>query len=102
VSLTGKQKRHLRALGNTLDPVVRTGKDGIDEGVVSALDRALEQHELVKVKLGANTPEDRDELAALLSEQTRSEIAQVMGGTVLLYRARKKDPVIVLPASKGA
>lgn len=46
--------------------------------------------------------EHRDELAALLSAQTGSEIAQVMGGTVLLYRARKKDPVIVLPTSKGA
>ncbi len=102
MTLTGKQKRHLRSLGNRLDPVVRMGKDGLDEGVISAVDAALELHELVKVKLGANTPEGRDEAAEELSKQTQSEVAQVMGGTVLLYRRRKKEPTIVLPiATKG-
>lgn len=97
MNLTGKQKRHLRALGHALDPIVRLGKDGIDEGVVAAVDAALERHELVKVKLGSGSGDDRDEAAEFLAEQTRSAVAQVLGGTLLLYRRRANEPKITLP-----
>ena len=57
--LNGKQRRYLRALGHHRDPVVQVGKEGISEGLVSALDVALETHELVKVKLGETAGADR-------------------------------------------
>lgn len=97
VNLTGKQKRHLRSLGNRLNPIVRLGKDGIDEGVVSAVNEALERHELIKVKLELGGEEDRFDAAEFLAEQTKSAIAQVMGGTILLYRKHPKEPKISLP-----
>ncbi len=97
MNLTGKQKRHLRALGNKLSPVVRLGKDGLDEGVVRAVNDALTQHELIKVKLELGGSEDRFEAANFLAEQTKSAIAQVMGGTILLYRRHPKEPKISLP-----
>lgn len=99
--LTGKQRRHLRALGHDLKPIVQVGKNGIDEGLVAALDQALADHELVKIKIGEGAGLDRQEAADELAKQTRSEVAQVLGYTVLLYRAVPDDPKITLPAGKA-
>lgn len=99
--LTGKQRRHLRALGHDLRPIVQVGKDGIDEGLVAALDQALTDHELVKIKIGEGAGLDRQDAAEELAKQTRSEVAQVLGYTVLLYRADPDDPKITLPAGKA-
>ncbi|HEY5935641.1 MAG TPA: ribosome assembly RNA-binding protein YhbY [Kofleriaceae bacterium] len=95
--LTGKQRRHLRGLGHTLEPIVQVGKGGIDDGLVAALEQALVDHELVKVKVGESAGMDRHEAADALASRTGSQVAQVLGYTVLLYRARPDDPEITLP-----
>jgi len=95
--LSGKQRRYLRGLGHALRPVVQIGKDGIDDGVVAALDRALLDHELVKLKVGESADVERHEAAEALAARTHSEVAQVLGNTVLLYRAHPDEPTIVLP-----
>jgi RNA-binding protein len=95
--LTGKQRHHLRGLGHELKPVVQVGKGGIDDGLVAAVDRALADHELVKVRVGDAAGLDRHAAADALAEQTRSEVAQVLGNVVLLYRADPEDPKIQLP-----
>ena len=59
MALTGKQRRALRALGHHLEPVVQVGHAGITDGVVAALEQALWDHELVKVKLGSEAPGGR-------------------------------------------
>jgi RNA-binding protein len=98
--LTGKQRRHLRALAHELRPVVQIGKDGIDDGLVAAVDRALADHELVKVKVGEGAGLDRHDAAATLAAKTQSELAQVLGNIVVLYRADPEDPQIVLPSNQ--
>ncbi|HEY0992684.1 MAG TPA: ribosome assembly RNA-binding protein YhbY [Kofleriaceae bacterium] len=95
--LTGKQRRHLRALGHALRPIVQVGKDGIDAGVIAAVEQALGDHELVKLKVGEAAGLDRHDAAESLAQKTHSEVAQVLGNTVLLYRAHPDDPEIVLP-----
>jgi RNA-binding protein len=95
--LNGKQRRFLRGLGHHLDPVVQVGKDGLSEGLVAALDVALEQHELIKVKLGESAGADRRALGAALAESAGGELVQVLGRTVLVYRRRAVDPQIALP-----
>jgi RNA-binding protein len=95
--LTGKQLRHLRALGHSLDPVVQLGKQGLTDNVVAAVDSALEQHELVKVRVGTECPDERHDVATALAPRTKSETAQVLGRTVLLYRRHPKEPKIQLP-----
>jgi RNA-binding protein len=95
--LTGKQRRHLRGLGHGLRPIVQVGKGGIDDGLVAAVEQALDDHELVKIKVGEAAAIDRHEAAQAIADQTHSEVAQVLGNTVLLYRANPDDPVIVLP-----
>ena len=95
--LTGKQRRHLRALAHALHPLVQVGKGGLDDGLIAAVDRALADHELVKVKVGEHAGASRDELGEELAKQTKSEVAQIIGNIVLLYRADPDEPVIALP-----
>jgi RNA-binding protein len=87
MALTGKQRRKLRALGHHLAAVVQVGQNGVTAAVIAACDQALEDHELIKVKVG-DAPVDRHDAAAALAEATHSEVAQVLGNTVLLFRKR--------------
>lgn len=95
--LTGKQRRHLRGLGHKLEIVVHVGKGGLDDGLVAAVDQALSDHELVKIKVGESAGMDRHEAAEALATKTKSQVAQVLGYTVLLYRRHPQKPIIVLP-----
>jgi len=95
--LNGKQRRYLRGLGHDLKAIVQVGKGGIDDGLVAAVEQALEDHELVKLKVGEAAKLDRHEAADAIARQTHSEVAQVLGNTVLLYRANPDEPTIVLP-----
>jgi RNA-binding protein len=97
--LSGNQRRFLRALGHHLSPVVQVGNAGATAGVVAALQVALHDHELVKVKFGQSV-EDRETLADSLAASTGSELAQVLGRTALLYKPREQKPKIVLPAPR--
>jgi RNA-binding protein len=90
VSLTGKQRRKLRALGHHLQPVVIVGQEGVTPGVVGAVVQALEDHELIKVKVHEG-PDDRHEAAEKLASETQSEIAQILGRTLLLFKKREED-----------
>jgi RNA-binding protein len=94
--LTGKQRRHLRALGHHLEPVVLVGKEGISQALVESAKVALETHELVKVRISENAG-GRHELADELAKACGAELAGVLGRTALVYKRRKKDPKIKLP-----
>ncbi len=96
-SLTGKQRRFLRALAHDLKPVVQIGNSGVTPGVLAEIGRALETHELIKVRLGSECPIAPDEAVAPLETEIRAQVAQVIGRTLVVYRRRKKDPKIVLP-----
>jgi len=99
MTLDGKQRRHLRALGHHLEPVVQVGKHGCSDAVTKAVGAALEQHELVKVRIGTECPDARDDVARSLERALGAQIAQKLGRTVLLYRRHPKDPKIRLPRS---
>lgn len=101
MNLTGKQRRHLRALGHHLDPVVQLGKGGLTEGVTAAVGEALDQHELIKIRLGTECPDDRDEVAKALATSLSAAVAQTLGRTILLYRRHPKEPKIALPGEKA-
>jgi RNA-binding protein len=97
--LNGKQRRYLRALAHGLHPLVHVGKGGIDDGLVAAVDRALLDHELIKVKLGEHAELDRHDAADALAARTNSDVAQVLGHIVVLYRPHPDEAKIVLPTS---
>jgi len=94
--LTGKQKRHLRALGHKLKPLILIGKKEIEDALVVETNAALDHHELIKIKLLESCLLDRNEASAMLAQSCNAEVAQILGKTFLLYRPAK-TPVIMLP-----
>jgi len=95
--LDGRQRRHLRALGHHQKPVVHVGKEAVTPGIVGAIDQALTQHELVKVRVSADATAPLSEVGGEIATQTRSALAQTIGRTLLFYRPHPKKPRIVLP-----
>ncbi len=85
-------RRRLRGHGHALDPVVQIGKQGVTASVVAQVNRALLDHELIKIKLGSECPATRFEVAESLGEQPGVKVAQILGRTVLLYKRDPKDP----------
>jgi len=98
--LTGSDRRHLRRLAHGLDAVVQIGAAGVTPGVVSALDRALEDHELVKVRI-ARERDERRAIADELADETRSAVAGLVGHVAALYRPAREPERrrIVLPSA---
>lgn len=95
--LTGKQRRHLRGLAHSLAPVVQVGKDGVTVGVLDAAMQALDDHELIKVRVLEAAPLHRSEAAVELAEGTGAHVAGQSGRIVILYRMPAQDPQIRLP-----
>ncbi|HEX3773013.1 MAG TPA: ribosome assembly RNA-binding protein YhbY [Polyangiaceae bacterium] len=99
--LTGKQRGFLRALAHPLKPVVQIGHGGLTDAVLTAIDGALQTHELIKIRISADDETKASDLAPEIEQRTRSLVAQVIGKTLVVYRGRKKNPVIVLPRTQA-
>jgi len=93
--LAGYQRKHLRGLAHSLKPVVHVGEAGPSDAVLKALDHALRDHELVKVRL--LQPPDKKATARQLAESSGAALCGVVGHTAILYRPRPDDPQIELP-----
>jgi len=89
---SGPLRRALRAAGHHRSALVQVGKEGVSAAVIRQLAQALLDHELVKVKVGTESPEDRFEAAARLAEGSGAQLAQILGRTLLLYRRHPKAP----------
>jgi RNA-binding protein len=97
MTLSEKQKKHLRRLAHPLHPLVTLGQAGLTETVVSELDRALTDHELVKVRARASDRETRDSLIDDLAQRTGGLLVQRIGNVAVIYRPSRELPRIVLP-----
>ena len=95
--LSDAQRKHLRRLGHDRQPIVLIGNAGLGPNLVAEMDRALNDHELVKVRARVGDRGLRDELLAELATATRSEIVQRIGHVALFYRAHPEQPQILLP-----
>ncbi len=96
-ALTGRQKRHLRALAHHLEPLVQIGKEGVTAPVIAAADQALADHELIKVRLPQIDREERGEMASALERETGASLAGVTGRIAIFYRRHPDKPKITLP-----
>ena len=96
--MTTKQRAYLKSLAMTMDPIFQVGKSSMTPGLTEAISEALEARELVKISVLKNCADDPRELAEIISERTRSEIVQVIGKKIVLYREGKDDKKkIILP-----
>jgi RNA-binding protein len=96
-SLTNAQIRFLRGHAHGLKAMLQVGAKGVTEAVVAEVDLALEHHELIKIRIGAEDREARDALVDDLAERTGSVLVQRIGNVAVLYRQSKDHRQIVLP-----
>lgn len=99
--LTSKQRAYLKSLAIELDPIILLGKASLTTENEKNVDEALAKRELVKVGVLKNCDDDPREIAETLAEHTRSEVVQVIGKKIVLYRQGKdKNRKIELPKAR--
>lgn len=96
LNLTPGQRRFLRAQAHALNPVVLIGDAGLTAGVMKEIERSLDSHELIKVKVAGGDREQRESMLAEICSTLDAAPAQHIGKTLVIYKAAKK-PKLILP-----
>lgn len=96
--MTSKQRAYLKGLAMTMDPIFQIGKGGVTPENTAAVEEALIARELIKISVLQNCMDDTRAMAEVLAERTRSQVVQVIGRKIVLYREGKDEKKkIVLP-----
>ena len=97
--MTIKQRSYLKGLAMTMDPIFQIGKSSVTPELTAAIAEALEARELIKITVLKNCLDDGRSIAEVLAERTRSEVVQVIGKKIVLYKPAKDEAKrkIVLP-----
>lgn len=95
--MTSKQRAYLKGLAMNINPVFQIGKSSVTPEFTAAVDEALESRELIKIHVLKNCFDDPREIADLIAERTRSQVVQVIGKKIVLYRESKDKKKIQLP-----
>lgn len=84
----------------TMDPIFQIGKASLTPEIITALDEALEARELIKISVLKNCMDNPRGIADMMAERTRSQVVQVIGKKIVLYRESKEKKKIELPKAK--
>lgn len=95
--MTSKQRAYLKGLAININPIINVGKSSLTPEVTAAVQEALEKRELIKISVLKNCMDDPNEIAQVMAERTQSQVVQVIGKKIVLYKKAKKDSKIVLP-----
>ena len=97
--MTSKQRSYLKGLAMTTEPIFQIGKSSITPEITAAIAEALEARELIKITVLKNCLDDGNVIAATLAERTHSEVVQVIGRKIVLYKPAKEEKKrkIILP-----
>lgn len=95
--MTSKQRAFLKKLASNLPAIFQLGKNGITDIFINELEHAISARELVKIHVLENSDEDVKEAAREIANRTNSEIVQIMGGKITLFRQIKEKSKINLP-----
>jgi RNA-binding protein len=101
VVLNGKQRRTLRGLAHGKTSILQIGKSGASQALLDELDRALETHELVKIRTLRECPTALVEVIELVERSLRASTVGTVGRVAILYRPRQKEPTIDLSEPSG-
>ena len=99
-SMTSKDRAYLRSLAMTMDPIFQIGKSSLTPEVTEAIAEALEARELIKISVLKNCIHDPKDIAQVLGERTHSEVVQVVGRKITLYKPSKKKLIVFPKESK--
>ena len=89
--MTSKQRAYLKSLAMKMDPIMQLGKGSVTPENTASVDEALAARELIKISVLQNCMDDPKELAALVGERTRSQVVQVIGKKIVLYKEGKDE-----------
>ena len=89
--MTSKQRAYLKGLAQTMEPIFQIGKNSLTPENTKAIAEALEARELIKVSVLQNCMDDPREIAETLAERTQSQVVQVIGKKIVLYKEGKDD-----------
>lgn len=95
--MTSKQRAYLKGLANSLDPVFQIGKSSLSPELTEAVREAFNTRELIKLTVLKNCTEDPREIAEVLAGRTQSQVVQVIGKKIILYKENKDHKKINLP-----
>lgn len=95
--MTSKQRAYLKGLAMNLEPVFQIGKASLTPEVTAAVEEAFNKKELIKVAVLKNCMDDPNAIAQTLAERTRSQVVQVIGKKIVLYKESKEHKKIELP-----
>lgn len=95
--LNSKQRAYLMSMASSITPIFQIGKASLTPEIITAVDAALEKRELIKISVLKNCFDDPKEIAQIMAERTHSQVVQVIGKKIVLFRVSKKKPVIELP-----
>ena len=95
--MTSKQRAYLKGLAMTMDPIFQFGKNSLTPEITEAIAEALEARELIKISVLKNCMDDPREIAETLAERTQSQVVQVIGKKIVLYKESKDNKKIILP-----
>ena len=95
--MTSKQRAYLKGLAMTMDPIFQFGKNSLTPENNAAIAEALEARELIKISVLNNCADDPREIAQMVAERTRSQVVQVIGKKIVLYKESKDNKKIILP-----
>lgn len=98
--MTTKQRAYLKGLAMNIEPIMQIGKLQVTPEYTKSVDEAIEKRELIKISVLQNCEGDINEMARTLAERTHSEVVQVIGKKIILYRKSKENPKIELPRDK--
>lgn len=94
--MTSKQRAYLKSLAMTIDPIFQIGKSSLTPEVTEAVAEALAARELIKINVLQNCADDPKELANIVAERTHSQVVQVIGKKIVLYREGKDNKKKIL------
>ncbi len=98
--MTSKERAYLKGLAMKIDPIFQVGKSSLTPEFIVAVREAIDARELIKISVLKNCMDDPREIAEVLADRTRSQVVQVIGKKIVLYKESKENKKIILPGEK--
>lgn len=95
--MTSKQRAYLKGLASNLDPIFQVGKSSLTPELTQAIGEAFHNRELMKIAVLKNCMDDPREIAEMVAGRTHSQVVQVIGKKIILYKENKDHRKIILP-----
>ncbi|MGN1146741.1 MAG: ribosome assembly RNA-binding protein YhbY [Acetatifactor sp.] len=95
--MTSKQRAYLKSLASNLNPIFQVGKSSLTPEITEAVAETFNNNELIKIAVLKNCMDDPKAIAEMLAERTHSQVVQVIGKKIILYKPDKDKPKIKLP-----